>query len=232
MTKNFDHSTYKWVATIDYRENPEAYYIGRGEQGVLICEPYKSEILPFWKFKTPEIAQQSSEKITELFHAYLKQEDFVGADMARKFLQMGFTRSRRYANYKGGRKYRNEEGETFVKGSGDPQKNASATIFYEAWQKAEDNLQYQKLKKEWKIKEGENMKANSLKKGDSVSWESPQGSIQGQIIKKITKNETVKVGDNKNRKVKASAVDPKIIVKSSKTGKQAVHTPRSIRKDE
>ena len=32
-------------------------------------------------------------------------EDGVGMDMARKFLQMGFTRSRRYANHKGGRKY-------------------------------------------------------------------------------------------------------------------------------
>lgn len=26
-------------------------------------------------------------------------------DMARKFLQMGYTRSRRYANYKGGKKF-------------------------------------------------------------------------------------------------------------------------------
>ncbi len=27
----------------------------------------------------------------------LADEDFVGADMARRFLQMGYTRSRRYA---------------------------------------------------------------------------------------------------------------------------------------
>jgi len=38
------------------------------------------------------------------FEAYLAG-DFVGADMARKFLQMGYSRSRRDANYKGGRKY-------------------------------------------------------------------------------------------------------------------------------
>ncbi len=30
--------------TIDYRKNPEMYIIGRGEQGVLLVEPYKSEI--------------------------------------------------------------------------------------------------------------------------------------------------------------------------------------------
>ena len=31
--------------------------------------------------------------------------------MARKFIQMGYTRARRYTNYKGGRKY-NEDGTT------------------------------------------------------------------------------------------------------------------------
>ncbi|MEK0179898.1 DUF4385 family protein [Microcoleus anatoxicus] len=62
-------------------------------------EPYKGEILPFWRFKTPEIAAESSSKIYSLFLEYLDRQDFVGADMARKFLQMGYTRSRRYANH-------------------------------------------------------------------------------------------------------------------------------------
>lgn len=35
----------------------------------------------------------------------MKENDFVGADMARKCLQMGYTRARRYANYPGGKKY-------------------------------------------------------------------------------------------------------------------------------
>jgi hypothetical protein len=152
MTKNFDHAQYFWKKTIDYRKNPLSYAIGKGEQGVLICEPYLSEILPYWKFRTPEIAHESSQKILSLFHDYLKQDDFVGADLARKFLQMGFTRSRRYANYKGGKKYRDEEQtETFVKGSGDPQKNESATIFYKVWKEAESDPYYQALKKAWKL---------------------------------------------------------------------------------
>ncbi len=71
-----------------------------------MAEPYKSEILPYWRFKTPDIARHSSEKIYEMFLNYLQQEDFVGADMARKFIQMGYTRSRRYANHKSGRKYK------------------------------------------------------------------------------------------------------------------------------
>lgn len=79
-------------ANIDFRQHPELYAIGKGEQGVLMVEPYKSEILPYWRFKTPEIARQSADKIYELFLEYKAREDFVGMDMARKFLQMGYTR--------------------------------------------------------------------------------------------------------------------------------------------
>ena len=89
----------------DFRAHPERYRVGKGEQGVLLVEPYKSEILPHWRFATPEIAKESSETIFTMFEDYLKAGDFVGADMARKFLQMGYTRSRRYANHKGGKKY-------------------------------------------------------------------------------------------------------------------------------
>lgn len=38
-------------AGIDYRKNPELYKVARGEQGVLTVEPYKSEILPHWRFR-------------------------------------------------------------------------------------------------------------------------------------------------------------------------------------
>ncbi len=90
----------------NFRENPELYRIGRGEQGVLLVEPYKSELLPYWRFKTPDVAEVSANKIYEMFLEYLQRADFVGADMARKFLQMGYTRSRRYANHPTGRKYK------------------------------------------------------------------------------------------------------------------------------
>lgn len=43
---NFNRDNYPWKANIDYRERPECYRVGKGEQGVLICEPYKSEIGP------------------------------------------------------------------------------------------------------------------------------------------------------------------------------------------
>jgi hypothetical protein len=65
-----------------------SYRIGRGEQGVLTFEPYKSAILPLWRFKTPAIARQSSKQIYAKFEEYDELDDFVGMDMCRKFLQM------------------------------------------------------------------------------------------------------------------------------------------------
>ena len=153
--KAFDYSLdYK---SINFRESPELYRVGRGEQGVLLVEPYKSEILPHWRFKTPDIARESSTKIYAMFLEYLEKEDFVGADMARKFLQMGYTRSRRYANHKSGKKYRSnpqkaeskeEEKEArkdILPYDVDPVKAESAAIFKQKWQEAKSNQKYQQL---------------------------------------------------------------------------------------
>lgn len=130
---------------IDFRAHPELYRIGRGEQGVLLVEPYKGEILPHWKFKTPELARQSAETIYHMFLAYKAQEDFVGMDMARKFLQMGYTRSRRYANHKSGRKYA-KGSKTVLPREEDPIKAESAQIFYEKWQLAKTDPDYLALR--------------------------------------------------------------------------------------
>ncbi len=100
---DFDYSLN--YAALDLREHPELYRVGRGEQGVLLVEPYKSEILPHWRFKTPDVARESAAKIYELYTQYREAEDFVGMDMARKFIQMGWTRSLRYFNHKSGKKY-------------------------------------------------------------------------------------------------------------------------------
>ena len=151
---DFNNTTYAWKRNIDYRKHPEQYKVGKGEQGVLICEPYKSEILPYWRFKDRIIAKDSSEKIYQLFLDYLKKDDFIGADMARKFLQMGFTRARRYTNYKGGRKYGPENYNLLEKGTGDPEKAISADIFFHMWKKAESHPGYAAKKLKWKEKYG------------------------------------------------------------------------------
>ena len=146
--------TYAWQPGIDYRQHPEKYCVGKGEQGVLICEPFKAEILQHWRFKTPEIATESSEKIFEQFKNYLANNEFVGADMARKFLQMGYTRARRYANHSSGRKYDVHTGDELPPTPANPQKAESARIFYAKWQEAEAEPLYERLKKEWKEKYG------------------------------------------------------------------------------
>ena len=143
----------KWNPQVDYRENPELYEIGRGQQGVLICEPYKSEICKHWRFKTPSEARVSSNRILNMFYDYLKNDEFVGADMAKKFLHMGFTRSRRYANHRDGKKYAAD-------GSILPQeddamtcdKAKSAVIFREAWKEARENERYLLMKKDFRNK--------------------------------------------------------------------------------
>lgn len=145
---------------IDFRRHPEKYHVGRGEQGVLIAEPYKSELLPHWRFATPDRARTSASKILAMFYDYKTQGDFVGMDMARKFLQMGYTRSRRYANHKGGKKYDgpvpvDKKGQSGAHGRSelprsteDPVKAESARIFRAAYQEATSDPDYQRMKRE------------------------------------------------------------------------------------
>jgi hypothetical protein len=72
-----------------------------------------------------------------------------------RFLQMGYTRARRYANYRGGKKYDKENGYKLrERGTGDPRKARSATTFRELWQKAEAEPRYARRKKEWKERLG------------------------------------------------------------------------------
>ena len=124
---------------------------------IILVEPYKSEILPCWRFKTPDIARESSKKIYEMFLAYLDKDDFVGADMARKFLQMGYTRSRRYANHKSGKKYKSnpqkeisqedmlQARKDILPYEVDSVKAESAAIFKEKWMLAKTNEKYLQL---------------------------------------------------------------------------------------
>ena len=142
-----DASTHEFPdPDVDYRKHPELYRLGRGERGVLTVQPYKDEILPHWRFKTPEIAQESADTIYKMYRDYRDEEDFVGMDMARKFLQMGYTRSRRYANHKSGQKYDPDTGEQLPR-EPDEEKAESARIFKEKWDAVTDDDVYQKLKK-------------------------------------------------------------------------------------
>lgn len=131
----------------DFRRHPALYRIGRGEQGVLLVEPYRSEILPHWRFKTVAEAKKSAARIYRMFLAYLEAGDFPGMDMARKFLQMGWTRARRYANHRSGRKYEKNTGKELPR-TADAEKAAAAAVFYERYVAARSHPDYVRLKKE------------------------------------------------------------------------------------
>ena len=151
---------------VDHRAHPEQYRVGRGEQGVFSVEPYKSELLPLWRFATPETARRSAADLLARFYDYLEADDFVGADMARKYLQMGYTRARRYANHPGGRKYDgpvplDRKGQSgahgrreLARGPEDPVKAESARIFKAAWDEAAADPRYQTAKAEHRRRHG------------------------------------------------------------------------------
>jgi Hypervirulence associated proteins TUDOR domain len=60
--------------------------------------------------------------------------------------------------------------------------------------------------------------ARSFKKGDKVSWNTSQGKTQGKVKRKLTSD--TKVG---GQKISASKEDPRYLVVSDKTGKEAAH---------
>ncbi|OON40988.1 cytoplasmic protein [Izhakiella australiensis] len=137
---------------LDFRQHPDRYQVGRGEQGVLMVEPYKSEILPHWRFRTPSLARESADKIMRLFEDYRQADDFVGMDMARKFIQMGYTRARRYANHKGGRKYDAQHRE--LAREINQEKAQAAAIFKQCWDKLRADEDYLARKKAHQQKYG------------------------------------------------------------------------------
>ena len=135
-------------------ETRELYRIGRGEQGVLLVRPYTNDICAHWRFKTPEIALESAHTIFDMYLDYLEEKDFIGMDMCRKFLEMGFTRSRRYANHHTGKKYDDE-------GNVRPQEPDHATckyaksakIFKSVRDMVAKNDIYVTMRKQWRASE-------------------------------------------------------------------------------
>jgi hypothetical protein len=152
--KEFDYELdYK---SLDFTD-PEVrglYRIGRGEQGVLLVRPYTDDICAHWRFVDEETAVKSSDEIYSMFCTYRRNKDFIGMDMARKFLEMGFTRARRYANHSSGRKYDSN-------GKVRPQevdwktneKAKAAAVFKVIRDKAAYDPEYQSMRKEWRASE-------------------------------------------------------------------------------
>jgi len=152
--KEFDYELdYKNIDFKDER-NRKLYRIGRGEQGVLLVRPYTNTICDHWRFKTPDEAVKSSNKIFAMYLDYRDEKDFIGMDMCRKFLEMGFTRARRYANHNSGRKYDNEGNIKPQEPDHATSKYAkSATIFKGVRDIVAKNETYVKMRKQWRSEE-------------------------------------------------------------------------------
>ena len=137
-----------------FRPNDTRYRIGRGEQGVLLVRPYTDVICKHWRFKTLNEAKVSSQKIFDMYLDYRILKDFVGMDMCRKFLEMGFTRARRYANHKDGKKY-GKDGKVLPqeKDWATSEKAKAAKRFKDFRDLVTQDEFYISMRKEWRDKE-------------------------------------------------------------------------------
>jgi hypothetical protein len=69
------------------------------------------------------------------------------------------------------------------------------------------------------------MAKDELRKGDQVSWKSHGGTAEGKVEAKITEDTT-----EAGRTVRASEDDPQYLVRSDKSGGEAVHKPSALKK--
>ena len=136
-------------------ETRKLYRIGRGEQGVLLVRPYTNDICAHWRFVDETTARNSSAAIYQMFLGFKTKRDFIGMDMARKFLEMGFTRARRYANHSSGRKYDEVSGEVRPqeKDWRTNEKSKAAAVFKEVRDLAAYDETYQQMRHEWRNNE-------------------------------------------------------------------------------
>ncbi len=67
--------------------------------------------------------------------------------------------------------------------------------------------------------------AQEWKHGDKVEWNTPQGKTRGTVKKKLTSD--TEVG---GQKINASEDDPRYLLESEKSGKEAVHKPEALSK--
>jgi len=67
--------------------------------------------------------------------------------------------------------------------------------------------------------------ADNFKPGDKVKWNSRNGEVEGEVVRKVTSETTIK-----GHTAKASEENPEYEVKSDKTGAHAIHKPEELKK--
>jgi hypothetical protein len=139
---------------LDFREHPERYRHTSDERGAFKIEPYKSELLPDWGISDLDDAETAADEIYDRYREYREDGEFVGMDMARKYLQMGWTRAMRYAKYPGGQKYEGGE-EREPQQWYDPEKREIALVYKEYLDRVRDDDAYEDAKQRHRERYGE-----------------------------------------------------------------------------
>ena len=143
---------------LDFREHPERYRHTPDERGAFKIEPYKSELLPLWGVATLDDAEEGAAAIHERYREYREAGEFVGMDVARKYLQMGWTRAMRYAKYPGGKKYeRDDDGDRVEREPQewyDPEKREIALVYREHLDRVREDDAYERAKREHRERYG------------------------------------------------------------------------------
>ena len=67
------------------------------------------------------------------------------------------------------------------------------------------------------------MTEDEFTKGEHVTWKSHGGEAEGEVVKKITSD-----SKEAGRQVRASGDDPQYLVRSDKSGGEAVHKPSAL----
>jgi hypothetical protein len=67
--------------------------------------------------------------------------------------------------------------------------------------------------------------AQAFNQGDKEEWNTPQGKTHGTVKKELTSDTEVS-----GQKINASEEDPRYLVKSEKSGKEAAHKPDALTK--
>jgi hypothetical protein len=74
-------------------------------------------------------------------------------------------------------------------------------------------------------REEQTVARQGFKQGDTVEWNTPQGKTRGKVKKKLTS--ATQVG---GQNINASEEDPRYLVESEKSGKEAAHKPDALSK--
>ena len=91
-----------------------------------------------------------------MYRGFRALKDFIGMDMCRKFLEMGFTRARRYANHRDGKKYKDGKILPQEKDALTCDKAKSATIFKRYRDIVTNDKVYIQMRKNWRELENAN----------------------------------------------------------------------------